>query len=38
VWTERYRHIWEERLNRLEDYLQEMKAKEKRNDRKQNRK
>ena len=34
-WTERYRHIWEERLNRLDDYLQELKAKEKKHGRKQ---
>ena len=26
-WTEHYRHIWEERLDRLDEYLQEMKAK-----------
>src|SRR5712671_32237 len=24
-WTERYRHIWEERLDRLDDYLREIK-------------
>ena|SRR5206468_2277075 len=34
-WTERYRHIWEARLDRLDDYLQELKAKEKRHGRKQ---
>ena len=28
-WVERYRAIWEERLDRLEIYLQELKAKEK---------
>jgi DNA-binding transcriptional ArsR family regulator len=28
-WTERYRHIWEERLDRLDEYLQRMKTKEK---------
>ena len=28
-WTERYRHIWEKRLDRLGDYLQELKEKEK---------
>ncbi len=28
VWTERYRHIWEERLDRLDKYLQQVKAKE----------
>ena len=25
-WTERYRHIWEERLDRLDKYLQQLKA------------
>src|SRR5712671_4718903 len=29
AWAERYRHIWEARLDRLDDYLQELKAKEK---------
>jgi DNA-binding transcriptional ArsR family regulator len=33
-WTERYRHIWEARLDRLDAYLQELKAKEKRHARK----
>jgi len=33
-WTERYRHIWEKRLDRLDTYLQELKAKEKRHGRK----
>ena len=33
-WTERYRHIWEARLDRLDDYLQELKAKEKKHGRK----
>jgi DNA-binding transcriptional ArsR family regulator len=28
-WTEGYRHIWEARLDRLESYLQTLKAKEK---------
>jgi DNA-binding transcriptional ArsR family regulator len=28
-WTEGYRHIWEARLDRLEGYLQTLKAKEK---------
>ena len=28
-WTERYRHIWEERLDRLDNYLQELKTREK---------
>jgi DNA-binding transcriptional ArsR family regulator len=37
-WTERYRHIWEARLDRLDDYLQELKAKEKKHGRKQRRK
>ena len=37
-WTERYRHIWETRLDRLEGYLQTMKAKEKRHARKPRRK
>ena len=27
-WTERYRHIWEERLDRLDDYLQHVTTKE----------
>lgn len=29
-WAEQYRAMWEQRLNRLETYLQELKAKEKR--------
>jgi DNA-binding transcriptional ArsR family regulator len=37
-WTERYRHIWEARLDRLENYLQTMKAKEKRHARQPRRK
>jgi len=28
-WAERYRHIWEVRLERLDGYLQKLKAKEK---------
>jgi DNA-binding transcriptional ArsR family regulator len=28
-WLERYRRLWEERLDRLEDYLRELQAKEK---------
>jgi len=28
-WTERYRHVWEERLGRLDYYLQQLKEKEK---------
>jgi DNA-binding transcriptional ArsR family regulator len=35
AWTERYRHIWEQRLDRFDKYLREMKAKEKRHGRKQ---
>src|ERR1700680_2445328 len=27
-WTERYRHIWKERLDRLDKYLQHVKTKE----------
>ena len=27
-WTERYRRVWEERLDRLDVYVQEMKARE----------
>jgi len=27
-WTERYRHIWEKRLDRLDQYLQHVKMKE----------
>jgi DNA-binding transcriptional ArsR family regulator len=34
AWTEGYRHIWEARLERLESYLQTMKAKEKKHARK----
>ena len=30
-WTERYRQIWEERLDRLDEYVQQLKAKEKKN-------
>src|ERR1700687_683010 len=33
-WTERYRHIWEERLDGLDDYLREIKTKEKSHGRK----
>jgi DNA-binding transcriptional ArsR family regulator len=32
-WTEAYRHIWEQRFDRLESYLQELQAKEKKHDR-----
>jgi DNA-binding transcriptional ArsR family regulator len=37
-WTERYRHIWEQRFDRLDTYLQQLKAKEKRHGRRQRRK
>jgi DNA-binding transcriptional ArsR family regulator len=33
-WAERYRHIWEERLDRLDVYLQELQQKEKKHGRK----
>ena len=36
-WIGRYRHIWEARLDRLEDYLQQMKQKEKTHGRQQSR-
>jgi DNA-binding transcriptional ArsR family regulator len=28
-WTERYRQLWEERLDRLDEYVQKLQAKEK---------
>lgn len=34
-WAERYRQIWEQRFDRLDEYLQELKAKEKSHGRKQ---
>jgi DNA-binding transcriptional ArsR family regulator len=34
-WAERYRAIWEQRFDRLEIYLQELKAKERQHGRKQ---
>jgi DNA-binding transcriptional ArsR family regulator len=34
-WAERYRAIWEQRFDRLETYLQELKAKEKKHGRHQ---
>jgi len=34
-WVERYRHFWEQSFDRLEDYLRELKQKEKKNARKQ---
>ena len=38
-WTERYRQLWEERLDRLEDYIHQLKAKERKShDRKQHKK
>jgi DNA-binding transcriptional ArsR family regulator len=37
-WTEGYRHIWEERWGRLENYLQELQTKEKPHGRKPRRK
>ena len=33
-WLERYRHIWEERSDRLEDYIRTLQTKEKRRGRK----
>ena len=37
-WTESYRHIWERRFDQLENYLQELKAKEKKHARDKHRK
>ena len=37
-WAERFRAIWEQRFDRLEMYLQALKAKERKNGRKQRRK
>jgi DNA-binding transcriptional ArsR family regulator len=37
-WLEDYRAMWEQRFDRLETYLQELKAKEKKHGRKQRRK
>jgi DNA-binding transcriptional ArsR family regulator len=37
-WTERYRHIWEGRLDRLDWYLQHVKTKEAKHDRRTRRK
>jgi DNA-binding transcriptional ArsR family regulator len=37
-WTERYRHIWEQRFDRLDVYLEELQAKEKHHGRKPRRK
>jgi DNA-binding transcriptional ArsR family regulator len=36
-WAERYRHIWEARLDRLDTYLQQLKAKERKRDGRQQR-
>ncbi len=33
-WAERYRHIWEHRLGRLDAYLQQLQSKEKKHGRK----
>ena len=38
AWAERYREIWEQRLDQLDAYLQELQAKEKRHARKPRRK
>src|SRR5687767_14470835 len=37
-WAERYRHLWEARLDRLDEYLKGLKGKEKSHGRKQRRK
>jgi DNA-binding transcriptional ArsR family regulator len=37
-WAERYRHIWEQRFDRLDDYLQQLQAKENRHVRPKRRK
>jgi DNA-binding transcriptional ArsR family regulator len=37
-WADRYRHIWEARLDRLDDYLKELKDKEKKHGRRHRRK
>ena len=37
-WAEHYRAIWEQRLDRLDNYLQELQAKEKKNARRNHRK
>jgi DNA-binding transcriptional ArsR family regulator len=36
-WAERYRHLWEGRLDRLDDYLNELTQKEKKHGRKRRR-
>lgn len=37
-WAERYRHLWEARLDRLDDYLRQLKKKEQKHARKHRRK
>jgi DNA-binding transcriptional ArsR family regulator len=37
-WAERYRHLWEARLDRLDDYLRELTHKENKHGRKRRRK
>ena len=37
-WAEDYRHIWEQRLDRLDNYLQQLQQKEKRHGRQSGRK
>ena len=37
-WTERYRHVWEQRLDRLDSYLRTLQTKERKHGRKQRRK
>ena len=32
VWLESYRHLWDERFDRLDDYLQKLQAKENKDD------
>ena len=34
VWLESYRHLWNARLDRLDDYLQELQEEDKKHDRK----
>jgi DNA-binding transcriptional ArsR family regulator len=38
AWAERYRAIWEQRLDRLDSYLQDLKSKEKKHGRQRRRK
>ena len=38
AWTDAYRHLWEKRLDRLDDYLAELQTKEKSHGRKPRRK